>query len=155
MDVLSAPLSSVILIVSKQGSKVVHKAPCCLENVLKSTFLTSRLALIKTCSVCGRIVKKCVVLDQGGKTIFTDARRRPPDSYSCDFTEPQYKHTHMTHTAVRLHYADDTVIAWCRHLPSGLVPVAAIQVVQVVRCTRAHDPWGPTSEDQIAIFLKN
>ena len=33
--------------------------------------------------------------------------------------------------------------------------VAAIQVVQVVRCTRAHDPWGPTSEDQIAIFLKN
>ena len=30
--------------------------------------------------------------------------------------------------------------------------VAAIQVVQVVRCTRAHDPWGPTSEDQIAIF---
>ena len=34
-------------------------------------------------------------------------------------------------------------------------PVAAIQVVQVVRCTRAHDPWGPTSEDQTAIFLKN
>ena len=34
-------------------------------------------------------------------------------------------------------------------------PVAAIQVVQVVRCTRAHDPWGPTSEDQIAIFFKN
>ena len=34
-------------------------------------------------------------------------------------------------------------------------PVAAIQVVQVVRCTRAHDPWGPTSEDQIATFLKN
>ena len=33
--------------------------------------------------------------------------------------------------------------------------VAAIQVVQVVRCTRAHDPWGPTSEYQIAIFLKN
>ena len=33
--------------------------------------------------------------------------------------------------------------------------VAAIQVVQVVLCTRAHDPWGPTSEDQIAIFLKN
>jgi len=33
--------------------------------------------------------------------------------------------------------------------------VAAIQVVQVVRRTRAHDPWGPTSEDQIAIFLKN
>jgi len=33
--------------------------------------------------------------------------------------------------------------------------VAAIQVVKVVRCTRAHDPWGPTSEDQIAIFLKN
>jgi len=32
--------------------------------------------------------------------------------------------------------------------------VAAIQVVQVVRCTRAHDPWGPTSEDEIAIFLK-
>ena len=30
--------------------------------------------------------------------------------------------------------------------------VSAIQVVQVVRCTRAHDPWGPTSEDQIAIF---
>jgi len=30
--------------------------------------------------------------------------------------------------------------------------VAAIQVVQVVRCTRAHDPWGPTSEDQIAFF---
>ena len=30
--------------------------------------------------------------------------------------------------------------------------VAAIQVVQVVRCTRAHYPWGPTSEDQIAIF---
>ena len=30
--------------------------------------------------------------------------------------------------------------------------VAAIQVVQVVRCTRAHDPWGPTSKDQIAIF---
>ena len=30
--------------------------------------------------------------------------------------------------------------------------VAAIQVVQVVRCTRAHDPWGPTDEDQIAIF---
>jgi len=29
--------------------------------------------------------------------------------------------------------------------------VAAIQVVQVVRCTRAHDTWGPTSEDQIAI----
>jgi len=28
-------------------------------------------------------------------------------------------------------------------------PVAAIQVVQ---CTRAHDPWGPTSEDKIAIF---
>ena len=38
---------------------------------------------------------------------------------------------------------------------SYLVAVAAIQVVQVVRCTRAHDPWGPTSEDQIAIFLKN
>jgi len=35
------------------------------------------------------------------------------------------------------------------------VAVAAIQVVQVVRCTRAHDPWGPTSEDQIAIFFKN
>ena len=34
------------------------------------------------------------------------------------------------------------------------MPVAAIQVVQVVRCTRAEDPWGPTSEDQIAIFLK-
>jgi len=33
--------------------------------------------------------------------------------------------------------------------------VAAIQVVQVVWCTRAHDPWEPTSEDQIAIFLKN
>jgi len=33
-------------------------------------------------------------------------------------------------------------------------PVAAIQVVQVVRRTRAHDPWGPTSEDQIAIFFK-
>jgi len=33
-------------------------------------------------------------------------------------------------------------------------PVAAIQVVQVVRCTRAHDPWGPTSEDQIAFFEK-
>ena len=33
-----------------------------------------------------------------------------------------------------------------------LQAVAAIQVVQVVRCTRAHDPWGPTSEDQIAIF---
>ena len=32
--------------------------------------------------------------------------------------------------------------------------VAAIQVVQVVRCTRAHDPWGPTSEDQIAFFEK-
>jgi len=32
--------------------------------------------------------------------------------------------------------------------------VAAIQVVQVVRCTRAHDPWGPTSEDQIAFFDK-
>jgi len=31
-------------------------------------------------------------------------------------------------------------------------PVAAIQVVQVVRCTRASDPWGPTSEDQITIF---
>ena len=30
--------------------------------------------------------------------------------------------------------------------------VAVIQVVQVVRCTRAHDLWGPTSEDQIAIF---
>ena len=30
--------------------------------------------------------------------------------------------------------------------------VAAIQVVQVVRCTRAHDPWGPTNEDQIAFF---
>ena len=29
--------------------------------------------------------------------------------------------------------------------------VAAIQVVQVVRRTRAHDPWGLTSEDQIAI----
>ena len=29
--------------------------------------------------------------------------------------------------------------------------VAAIQVVQVVRCTRAHDP---TSEDQIAFFEK-
>ena len=25
----------------------------------------------------------------------------------------------------------------------------------MVRCTRAHDPWGPTSEDQIAIFWKN
>ena len=36
----------------------------------------------------------------------------------------------------------------------GPRPVAAIQVVQVVRCTRAHDPWGPTSEDQIAIFFK-
>jgi len=35
------------------------------------------------------------------------------------------------------------------------IPVAAIQVVQVVRCTRAHDPWGPTSEDQIAIFFEN
>jgi len=33
-------------------------------------------------------------------------------------------------------------------------PVAAIQVVQVVRCTRAHDPWGPTSEDKIAIFFE-
>jgi len=33
-------------------------------------------------------------------------------------------------------------------------PVAAIQMVQVVRCTRDHDPWGPTSEDQIAIFFK-
>jgi len=32
-----------------------------------------------------------------------------------------------------------------------LQTVAAIQVVQVVRCTRAHDPWGPTSDDQIAI----
>jgi len=32
--------------------------------------------------------------------------------------------------------------------------VAAIQVVQVVRCTRAHDPCGPTSEDQIAIFFE-
>ena len=32
--------------------------------------------------------------------------------------------------------------------------VAAIQVVQVLRCTRAHDPWGPTSEDQIAIFFE-
>ena len=29
--------------------------------------------------------------------------------------------------------------------------VAAIQVVQVVRCTRAHDP---TSEDQIAILFE-
>ena len=25
----------------------------------------------------------------------------------------------------------------------GAISVAAIQVVQVVRCTRAHDPWGP------------
>jgi len=33
--------------------------------------------------------------------------------------------------------------------------VAAIQVVQVVRCTRAHDSWGPTSKDQIAISKKN
>jgi len=32
--------------------------------------------------------------------------------------------------------------------------VAAIQVVQVVRYSRAHDPWGPTSEDQIAVFWK-
>jgi len=32
--------------------------------------------------------------------------------------------------------------------------VAAMQVVQVVRCTRTHDPWGPTSEDQIAFFEK-
>ena len=29
-----------------------------------------------------------------------------------------------------------------------------LQVVQVVRCTRAHDPWGPTSEDQITIFFE-
>ena len=35
---------------------------------------------------------------------------------------------------------------------SAASTVAAIQVVQVVRCTRAHDPWGPTSEDQVAIF---
>ena len=48
----------------------------------------------------------------------------------------------------------DTFIA----IPASLLgaeSVAAIQVVQVVRCTRAHDPWGPTSEDQIAIFWKN
>ena len=32
--------------------------------------------------------------------------------------------------------------------------VAAIQVVQVVRCTRAYDPRRPTSEDQIAFFEK-
>ena len=30
--------------------------------------------------------------------------------------------------------------------------VAAIQVVQVVRCTRAHDPWGPTSEVKGKVF---
>ena len=53
-----------------------------------------------------------------------------------------------------LECACDTFIA----IPASLLgaeSVAAIQVVEVVRCTRAHDPWGPTSEDQIAIFWKN
>ena len=57
----------------------------------------------------------------------------------------------------------DTVFILCNRFYNTLYSllcnlldaVAAIQVVQVVRCTRAHDPWGPTSEDQIAIFLKN
>ena len=42
----------------------------------------------------------------------------------------------------------------CRSIfPNSLI-VAAIQVVQVVRFTRAYDHWGPTSEDQIAFFEK-
>ena len=53
------------------------------------------------------------------------------------------------HRRRQRHHFICQMIQQCAHLP-----VAAIQVVQVVRCTKVHDPWGPTSEDQIAIFLK-